>query len=58
LIAKLKADIPLQVEFGVGALKSIEIGKTSFDLAKANGYPELRNIKRHHIARASGWLQS
>lgn len=41
---KLKADIPLQVEFGVGALKSIEIGKTSFDLAKANGYPELRNI--------------
>jgi polyhydroxybutyrate depolymerase len=41
---KVNADIPLHVSFGVGALKSIEIGKTSFVLAKANGYPELKNI--------------
>ncbi len=41
---KMNADIPLDVKFGVGILKSIEIGKTSFDLAKANGYPELKNI--------------
>ena len=41
---KVNADIPLHVSFGVGALKSIEIGKTSFDLAKSNGYPQLKNI--------------
>ncbi len=41
---KVNADIPLNVSFGVGALKSLEIGKTSFDMAKSNGYPELKNI--------------
>ncbi|MBS1988865.1 MAG: hypothetical protein JSS83_00020 [Cyanobacteria bacterium SZAS LIN-3] len=41
---KVVANIPLDVNFGVGALKSLEVGKVSFDLAKANGYPELKNI--------------
>jgi len=41
---KVNSNIPLDVKFGVGAIKSLDIGKVTFDLAKINGYPELKNI--------------
>jgi polyhydroxybutyrate depolymerase len=41
---KTDANIPINVDFGVGELKSLQVSKVSFDLAKLNGYPELKNM--------------
>jgi polyhydroxybutyrate depolymerase len=41
---KTAANIPLDVGFGIGDLKSMTIDNIKFDMANANGYPELKNI--------------
>jgi len=41
---KTTASIPLDVGFGIGQLKTMDIGNVTFDMAKINGYPELKNI--------------
>jgi polyhydroxybutyrate depolymerase len=41
---KIDASIPVYVPFGVGTINSVEVSKTSFDMTKLNGYPELKNI--------------
>ncbi len=41
---KVSANIPLDVGFGIGDLKTMEVGNVKFTLAKLNGYPELKDI--------------
>ena len=41
---KTTATIPLDVGFGIGNLKSMTIDNVKFDMDKANGYPEFKNI--------------
>ena len=41
---KVDANIPINLGFGVGQLKSLQVSKITFDLAKQNGYPAMKNI--------------
>ncbi|MBU6450762.1 MAG: hypothetical protein KGS72_03215 [Cyanobacteria bacterium REEB67] len=41
---KTEGNIPIGLDFGVGALKSMQVNKVTFDLDKQYGYPAMRNI--------------